>query len=88
MSDKESLIDFPCDFSLKIIGQNSNDFHTEIKNIVRKHFPDTNDNAIKSKMSKNDKYRAITATVHPTNQAELDALYLELTKHPDIKMVL
>lgn len=82
------LIDFPCDFPIKIIGMNKKNFFSEIKSIVLKHFPKTKDASFIKKLSDNDKYLSITATVNAKNKKELDFLYMDLTKHPDIKMVL
>jgi len=77
---------FPCDFPLKIIGKNSEQFSHDIEEIVRQHFP--GDVTIQTQPSQNSNYLAITATVRAHDQATLDALYQDLTKHPDIKMVL
>lgn len=88
MTDKTSLMEFPCDFPIKVIGKNSATFAIDVANVARKHFPDILDSSICIKPSNQDKYLAITVTVYAQNQKTLDALYLELTKLPDIKMVL
>jgi putative lipoic acid-binding regulatory protein len=88
MTDKQSLIEFPCNFPIKIIGKNSAVFMQEICEIILRHFPHTLNKAITSHESEHGKYLSITATIYVHNQITLDALYLELTKHPDIKMVL
>ena len=88
MTDNTSLMQFPCDFPIKIIGKNSPQFLEEISNIIRKHFPNVVDEAICSQASQQNNYLAITATVLALDQITLDALYFELTSHPDIKMVL
>lgn len=88
MTDKTSLMTFPCDFQIKIIGKNTAAFETDIIHIIRKHFSNTADDAICRQSSQQSNYLAISVTVHALNQITLDALYLELTQHPDIKMVL
>ena len=88
MTENETLMQFPCDFPIKILGKNSLVFAAEILNITRKHFPDTPDEAIRHKPSRQGNYLAITVTVIAETQEILDALYLDLTKHPDVKMVL
>lgn len=88
MTDTPSLMEFPCEFPIKIIGKNSAAFATDVVNITRKYFPSTGDSSIRSQPSQQASYLAITVTVYAHNQASLDALYLELTQHPDIKMVL
>lgn len=88
MTEKQSLIEFPCDFLIKIIGNNHAAFELEIINIAKKHFPDTKDAAITTQLSQQGNYLSISITVFATDQDTLDALYRELTQHPDIKMVL
>lgn len=89
MTDKEeSLIQFPCNFPIKIIGKKTELFAVEIKEIIYKHFSETPDEAIGYQESGRGNYLSITVTVFVHNQQSLDALYRELTKHPDIKMVL
>ena len=79
---------FPCDFQIKIIGNNTEVFALEISSIARKHFPTTEDKAIRHQVSQQGNYLSISLTVYVEDQPTLDALYVELTKHPDIKMVL
>ncbi|HBI21312.1 MAG TPA: hypothetical protein DDY37_01780 [Legionella sp.] len=81
-------MDFPCRFPIKIIGLNSPSFVTDIENITRTHYPDIHIDSIRKQHSPKKNYIAMTVTVDAQDQATLDALYLELTKHPDIKMVL
>lgn len=88
MTDQPSLMQFPCDFIIKIIGQNKPTFQPEIIDIIHQHFPNTPDTAIRCQPSKENHYLALSVTVHAQTQFELDELYRALTKHPDIKMVL
>nr|WP_232220541.1 DUF493 domain-containing protein [Legionella tunisiensis] len=55
---------------------------------MHKHFPETPDKAIRHQESQHGNYLSITAVVHAKDQLTLDSLYRDLTKHPDIKMVL
>lgn len=88
MTNKESLIEFPCHFPIKIIGKNTISFAEEITTITLKHFPETPDTAIVHQKSQKANFLSITVTIYVHNQQTLDALYRELTQHPDIKMVL
>lgn len=87
-NDATTLINFPCDFPLKIIGSNSIDIVPSITNIILKHYPQTPLANIAHTESARNNYISITATVHAYDQITLDALYLELTQFPGIKMVL
>lgn len=88
MTKEQTLMTFPCEFQIKIIGNNSTLFAVDIINITRKHFPETKDQSIEKKPSQQGNYLAISITLYVEDQPQLDALYMELTQHPEIKMVL
>ncbi|KTD68117.1 MULTISPECIES: YbeD family protein [Legionella] len=85
---KTTLIEFPCFFPIKIIGNNSPDFLEEMRQISMSHFPNIEEDALTHKMSKDSNYLAITVTVYAENQEILDAFYRAITQHPEVKMVL
>lgn len=85
---KTTLIEFPCHFPIKIIGPNSETFPKEIKEIILKHFPEFADESLTKQASKQGNFLSFTATVMAENQAMLDDFYRELSKHPEVKMVL
>lgn len=88
MTEKTSLIEFPCYFPIKIIGVHSEHFVNDITKIVLKHFPATSAEQINFNNSGKGNYTAVTAAVYTHNQVTLDDLYLELSRYPGIKMVL
>lgn len=84
----ETLITFPCDFPMKVIGNNLSELTQAVINIILKHDQTFDAKKLQTKCSAKDKYIAFSFHVHAINQAQLDAIYQELTKLPDIKMVL
>ena len=50
-NDNDSLMEFPCDFHIKIIGLNRESFATEVLSIVRNHFPNTEEKSVRSQES-------------------------------------
>ena len=84
----ESLLEFPCDFPLKIMGANAADFAQAIALVVNRHAPDFDPASMEMRPSKAGNYLALTCTVRAVSQAQLDALYRELTAHPMVKVVL
>ncbi|PWY54897.1 hypothetical protein DGG96_14870 [Legionella qingyii] len=86
--EKTTLIEFPCYFPIKIIGNNSTVFLEEIREITVTHFPNIAEDALTHKMSKDSNYLAITVTVYAENQEILDTFYRAITQHPEVKMVL
>ena len=88
MTDKSSLIQFPCEFPIKIIGISSDNFVRDITSIILKHYAETKLENITYKNSGQGSFTAITTLIYCHDQQTLDALYMELTAYPGIKMVL
>jgi uncharacterized protein len=86
--DKVSLIAFPVDFPIKIMGARSEDFAQSVLDVVLRHAPDFDAATMEMRASKGGKYLSLTCTVRATSKAQLDALYMELTQHPRVKVVL
>ena len=84
----DTLWNFPCSFPLKAFGRNSDEFEALVVEIVRRHVPDLDDNAVSSRASRGDTYRSVTATFIAHSREQLDALYAELSNHEQILMVL
>ncbi len=84
----ETIWKFPCAFPIKAFGRNSDDFEALVVEIVRRHVPDLDDSAVSSRVSSGNTYRAVTATFMAQSREQLDALYVELTRHKQVLMVL
>ena len=83
-----SLFEFPCSFPLKAIGRAGDDFEALVVSIVRRHVPGLDGGAVTSRPSRAGKYLAVTVTFTAASQAQLDALYRELSAHERVMMVL
>ena len=83
-----SLIEYPCEFPIKVMGTTQAGFAQAILEIVRRHAPDFDGATMSMKASKQGKYLSITCFVNATSRAQLDALYQELCDHPMVVMVL
>ncbi len=85
---RTTLMTFPCDFAIKIIGKNTLTFAGDILKTAQDFYPELTEAALRTQESKQSNYLALHLTVHAHDQATLDALYLALTKQPDVRMVL
>lgn len=88
MAEQETLLEFPCDFPLKVMGQTHEEFQQVVVGIVTKHAPDFDSSTLEVRASSGGKYVSLTCTVVATSKPQLDALYMELTGHPMVKVVL
>jgi len=85
---EDSLLEFPCDFPVKIMGARADDFARCMVEIVMRHAPDFTAESVEMRASATGKYLSLTCTIRATSRAQLDGLYLELTGHPLVKVVL
>ena len=87
MSD-DSLIEYPCDFPIKIMGKRSDDFAQTIVEIVMRHAPDFAAKTVEMRTSSGGGYLSVTCTIRAVSREQLDDLYRELSGHPAVKVVL
>ncbi|MCA3214611.1 MAG: DUF493 domain-containing protein [Burkholderiales bacterium] len=87
-ADTPSLLLFPTDFPIKVMGLRVDQFAQEIVAVVREHAPDFDPATLELRASSGGKYLSVTATVRATSRAQLDTLYRALTRHPLVKVVL
>jgi uncharacterized protein len=85
---QETLIEFPCNFPIKVMGETHADFTAVITNIIQQHIPAFDTHLIELRGSAGGKYISLTCTVYVTSKPQLDAIYLALTSHPMVKVVL
>ncbi|HEX5393709.1 MAG TPA: DUF493 domain-containing protein [Rhodocyclaceae bacterium] len=84
----ETLLEFPCDFPLKIMGATREGFAQAVVEVVIKHAPDFDAARVEMRPSRAGNYLSLTCTIRATSKPQLDALYMELTSHPWVKVVL
>lgn len=83
----ESLLTFPTDFPLKIMGDNQEGFLEEIAALVQKHDTTFDVSTIEQRLSKAGNYMSLRVTINATSQEQLDNLYKALTSHSMVKVV-
>ncbi len=86
--ERTTLLEFPCSFPIKIMGARVDGFAQTVLEVVLRHAPDFDAAAMQMRPSSKGNYLAITCTLNATSQAQLDALYRELSSHPMVKVVL
>jgi putative lipoic acid-binding regulatory protein len=85
---EQSLITYPSDFPIKVMGVHHEEFVSAVVTIVRTHAPDFSPEAISHRPSSGGKYLGLTVTVTVHSREQLDNIYRGLTSHPLIKYVL
>lgn len=87
-SGADSLIEYPCDFPIKVMGAASDEFAAIVCRMVRAHAPDFDAGSIQTRASASGKYVSVTCTVRAVSRDQLDDLYRDLSTHPAVAMVL
>jgi len=87
-TQRETLIEFPCDFPIKIMGERVEGFAEVIVEVVQRHAPEFDAATVAMRASSKGNYLALTCTVRARSQNHLDGIYRELTAHPMVKVVL
>ncbi len=81
-----SLLKFPCDLPIKVLGRNEPAFRDAALAIVRAHYGDALTHS--EQLSRQGGYLSLTITVRAENREGLDAVYRDLVASDQILMVL
>jgi putative lipoic acid-binding regulatory protein len=84
----DSLIDYPCDFPIKIMGAMQDTFAQTMVDVVISHDPEFHAGKLEMRPSTKGNYLSLTVTVRATSREQLDNLYRALSSHPMVKIVL
>lgn len=85
---KESLIEYPSQFPIKVMGVKADGFVHAITLIAEQFDPNFDASTIELRNSKAGNYLGVTITVTATSREQLDDLYRALSGHPMVKVVL
>ena len=84
----ETLIEFPCHFPIKVMGEVHDEFTSTVIEIIKQKNGKFDPSTIEMKGSSEGRYISITCFVYVTSKPELDDIYRSLSSHPMIKVVL
>ena len=85
---QETLIEFPCEFPIKVMGETHADFTSEIIKAIQIVIPNFDVSKIEMRGSSGGKYISLTCMVYVTSKPQLDNIYRALSSHPMVKVVL
>lgn len=85
---KDSLIEYPSRFPIKVMGIKTDDFVGSITSLAEQFDPTYDASTVELRPSSSGKYMGVTITITATSREQLDNLYRALTAHPLVKVVL
>ncbi len=88
MPDLDSVIEYPLEFPIKVMGLNRPDFLPTMTAIFLKHAPDFDPSTVVKRESREARYLSLTMSINAVSREQLDALYRELSDHPMVTMAL
>jgi putative lipoic acid-binding regulatory protein len=85
---EESLIEYPSDFPIKVMGKQHPQMAQVLTELVLEYDPDFDAATVEMRPSKGGNYIGLTFTVRATSRQQLDDLYRALHGHPMVSVVL
>lgn len=85
---QEPKIEFPCDYPIKVIGESSPDFLTDVLAIVQRHDSSMVLDKVKERPSREGNYKSITLLFWATSEQQIKALSAELKTCEAVRLVL
>ena len=87
-SSSKQLIEFPCEYPIKIIGDGSSVFIAHIESVMTNTVGLGNYSKISEKYSKNKKWLSITISFLAKNENQLKRIHHHLKVSNSVKMVI
>ncbi len=88
VDERQSLLEFPCAFPLKVVGRAEDGFAQAVLEVVLRHAPDFDAATMEMRASSAGRYLGLTCTINATSREQLDLLYRELGAHPLVRLLL
>ena len=85
---RDSLIEYPSKFPIKVMGANAEGFVHAVTQIAERFDPQFDARTVELRNSKAGNYLGVTITVTATSREQLDDLYRALSGHPMVKVVI
>lgn len=90
MIEKEEppLIEFPCDYPIKILGRATDEFELTVLEVVSRHAPGYDQALVKLKQSRKGTFVSLNMVITATGKPQLDAMHKELIATGLVQMVI
>ncbi len=89
MADQfEPELNFPCEYPVRVIGRDEDDFAAFVMEVVSHHVPDLAADMYTVHPSSKGKYLSVAVTFIAESRAQVDGLYKELGSHKRVLVAL
>ena len=87
-AEGEAKIEFPCEYPIKVLGDNVEGFREQVEETLRLFDPGLDSKRTTEKTSKKSRFLSVTVFITATGKDQLSALHVALKKLSAVKMVL
>ena len=81
-------IEFPCDYPIKIVGDDRVDFEATVVEVTQRHAPEVTQEHVSVRASRRGNYASVTIVIRATGEPQLKRLHEDLKRHPGVRLVL
>lgn len=86
--DNAPLIEFPCDYPIKVLGSADPQLHQHVLQVMDTHAPGFDRSKIVIRDSSKGKWQSITVVITATGKPQLEEIFADLKTSSRVKMVL
>ncbi|MCB1582953.1 MAG: DUF493 domain-containing protein [Marinicella sp.] len=76
--------EFPCEYPIKAMGPNTEDFLLRILELVKQHAPEVSRHSVQSRPSKTGKYQSVTVLIYAQSKDHLINIYQEIREVEEV----
>lgn len=84
MSDSFCLHEFPCFYTFKVFGRNSEMFADRVRRVIARTLGDVPLDSVKVRVSSRGRYQSVTVCVGVTSRQQLERVYEDLRLEEDV----
>jgi len=84
----DEILQFPCDFPIKVFGKNDEHFPNAAYEIVKAHVRTLQRSHISRQASRQGRFVSLTINIRAESRAQVDAVYRDLSSSSSVLMVL
>ncbi|HUN70862.1 MAG TPA: DUF493 domain-containing protein [Steroidobacteraceae bacterium] len=78
MTEPPPLLEFPCDYPIKVIGRPSDEFRARVHAIVLRHAPLIEPERVTERLSENGNFLSISYRIRAESREQVEALATDL----------
>ncbi len=84
----ETLLEFPCQFPIKVMGRDTPEFRPDVLAIITEHAGEIPEDDVRMQPSSKGSFVSLTVTITAESRQQLDKVYLALQADEQVMMVL